>query len=582
MILLNFMDKIDVETPRRLYFDLEKLFKAYCLYDGHIDHPLELLEKQIHGDLEAYFKSNPSDPSALGFHIGLDQIFTDSISIVMNYGIDFPLSQIFRNHQVSFLSLEREILPSQLRRWCLKVRDLSRVEKSTGPSLLSTFFWSNPLPHIRTHLATKIQECQKKNQKPAKNDLISAWHKRNDRWMNAGAEHLTRGLEATKPMSAEEFSRLKHLVETYRDNLFNPNASLLSESENTILSTELGKMDSSQIQESLTAWNLSAVDYVTRDLESNDQSLKDELLANALKILQDFRPGSILLLFRYLQAMDLEKLFPIKSRILHDLKNALLSPESMDSVIDATSIAERLQTAIEILELIDPDRYTIFIDHCIVKNQRPALILFLERLIAKNLDFESLLWSWGEERLAKLIPAVQRTQWSRKEAFFEKAILSTYPPLVRASSRNLLSIRLPETLAFDLFKKLPVGTQELWIRVFKESPMSDAWRPFLLRLAKSMLWIGLPNESRQKSIEVFLRYLRGTSLPLLDSWISARSFRLWPKYVELRQLILSILLDHESDDIRKEIQEICRRESRVFFQDPELKDRLKRRGGLVK
>jgi hypothetical protein len=587
MILWTFMADPQLEISKRLYFDLEKFHRIIGYYEGQKIKPLDSHEKHITTDLEKNFRGNGTEYIRLiQYDLQTDHVLYNSQKVFETDKPETSLLYLLFSEGIKSLVLLRDLTALEIRQWCLLVRETLIALDSGESKDLASVLWKTPFRNLRTRIYNSLMDLCESQKEQANKDsesqthqtkLKSGWHERDSEWDLPSGDIVVRNAESEKTIQLEQFQNLKDLVK--RSQIENkPNVLLhISSDELEMLSIEMSIYDQNHVEFNLLAW-------CTRNLGESfgcdpmAQQFSESCISKfAVSFIGRFHAGLILHLMKQIDLFQDIRYRAMQQKVREAITISISTRDNIRRLLDSMTDPVRAELSQKLLTFVDQKQYSMLVDFYLGRDDKAGLVLFLEMLISREMPIEELLVGWGEERLTKVLPYFKKIGWREKYAFVAKMIRSKFAPLVVECSRYIIELDIRADHALDIFRKLPPETQELWVKSFKDAPISNHWGAFMDGLAKSDYWIELPLQSRKILVEIFFKYLQGKALKILDRFVRERKMNFWAKYPEMRELILNVALDLPSNELKKIFQPIFVREMDLKFQEDNLRERLRRR-----
>lgn len=584
------MQQISAESA--VYRDLEKLHRVIGYYEGQVLKPLEVHIKFIQQNLGVYLRSSQHYTRRIQYDLFLSRVLSNRIQIFEAEKPEITLLYSLFAEGIKSLVVLRDLNAAEMKDWCLLVRKTLIAFDQGDSQDLASVLWKVPYPNLRARIYNSLTDLREsRNSADAflnppeekKTQSSSSWHTRDAEWELPSAENVERDHFAEKTLETKDFQQLKFDLKNLSANAQVPPNFRLSPDELERLSSEMECYDQNQVEFNLLVWNLSvltaqapgAVESKNTDAQNHIKNLVSTI---GQSVVSRFHPGLILYIIQQIEGLD-DKFSDFKQKINDTISETLSDPENERRLIESLADASRASVTKGLLPFLRPEQFPVIVDYYLSSEDPDGLVLFLKTILKRPLAIEDVFMSWGEERLAKVLPFVRHLSWDRKNDFLIKALRSRASQVVKQASYYIHTISIDPSHALDIYRKLPEDSKEVWMKSFMENPPSEKWKVFVRQLLRSPYWTSSENQTVNDKtlagwIETFFSYLKEETFDSLEPWVGQRRWFFWPAFPREREAILITALSLKEAKLKARVQQWAQKEAGLHFQNPELKQRL--------
>lgn len=593
-----------------VYRDFEKLYKLAALYQGNTKQ-LEPHVMNVDAMLQKTLNDSETSETVIQFDFLMSAVFSDGTEIFKPSAPELTMAYALFCEGVRSIITVKGLKGQEILEWCLLIRKTLDPSKKQEVDLAS-ILWRNRFSHLRIQVFNALLNLEeiglRENSKEldafrVEEESVDEILQREQlqtgpiRKFSVGPSSLqmSRGLTEMQAIRDEWWSlpsaqRFAHtsigLEEKDVDRLRNQlaDASYSERAKNLVrfsmeevsaLRSELEAYDANHIEFNLLSQTLSIFESSTLP-SPHLQAYGLKVLENTLKsVIDRFHAGLILFLIR--------RLGPLKSRsdlkdfvanLVRMVREALQKDESRRLLLESLETPEGRKTGFELLGFVSKEEWPILIDILIAEKRTTGLEGFLRFLQKSNQKIDEALLAFGVQRLVHLIPLLRSIDWEGRQAFILRCLRSNQAQVADAAIDFLSDIELPPDQAFALFQKLSTASKIKFLQIISERN-TEVWKPFARLFLRSHSWKIYPDEISVPLLRFVILSLHDEALSALSPFIESRRWGFFPLYPVERNLVLSVLANLRSPQLRTKLTPILSREAGVFFQSRKLKERLR-------
>lgn len=564
-----------------VYRDLEKLHRVLGYYEDQSIKPIEVHEQFIQKSLEAYLRPPDRYIRRLHYDLQITEAFCEGHQVFQADKPELSLTYALYNEGVFSLVVLRDLSSIEMNEWCSLVRETLREFDAGGDDDLASVLWQNPFRNLRTRIYNSLFDLLGNDTSPKQNVPEKAsWHSRDQDWTLPEAKDLER-IDQDK-ISEESFESAKQQLKSIEKISSTPKEFQLQRTELELLAEEFSGFDQNQVQFNLLNLSLAA----SKSFQNSETQGRDEIYncVNELckSILGRFQPSMTLFLIEQVESLDENIFADLKSQVSQSIEDCLKRPENEKKLMSALQDKERASVARRLFPFLSESQFPAIIDFYIAEQDRDGLVDFLKHILQRSLPHEKVFFSFGEERLVKILPLFRRLEWNEKYKFMERAIRSPYPELSKMASYYLPNVNMEYRSAIDLYSKLADEVREIWLRAFLDQDVRPHWKNFIVAAFQTGVWQKVDSsllKERQMSawVELLFKYLGEASFAVLDPYVISRRYFFFPKTPIAREIILCTVLNRKFPFYEQAKKRWWTGEKACRFQSPRLKTLLRGR-----
>ncbi len=574
-----------------VYRDFEKFYKVLGYYEGQEIKPLEVHERHIDRTLEGELRNSNAYIRRIAYEIQMLEAHADKRVVYRTEKPEASLVYSLYSEGIQSLIVLRDVVALDIKEWSELIRQtLKAFDEGTSNKDLASVLWRSPSRNIRTKVYNALLDLEADAQRRApKKEAVQTkepspnWHQRDHEWETPDGEKVQRSEALKRSTPAEKaMGRIKHQMQSMGLDPEIPAELQIDSEELECLSEELSFFDQNHIEFNLLHIALSQLLSLSPQSQFAGARAQSEQLLKKITqgIVGRFQPGLILLLIDSIkQLKNTAPLTALGTELERIITQTLRQPANEKRLISSLKDEERAKTTRKLLPYIDPKQFPAIIDFYLERNDTTNMVEFLKIFFERDLTHESLMFGWGEERLLFILPLFRRLQWPGKYEFIKRLVKSPSQKIQQQACHYMINLDYELPQALDLYGKIADESRENWLQSLIEHPPRDCWKPFLQKAIESQLWQSshsraLAGKLHLSWLRLALHYFALEAWRIFDTLISARRFWLWPKYTDLRELILITFMENSSTRTNAEFKAMCLREAKTPMQSGSLRSQL--------
>lgn len=590
-----------MKAAKGIYRDVEKLYRLYALYNRSQEQ-LQQHVKIVDQNLAQNFGSGQLNREWVKFDFLMSGVKFEGSEV---FKADIPettFGYLLFCEGVKALLVSRNMEAKDLLQWETRIREFveSQDVGKNQESDLASMLWKNPHPSIRVYLYNSLLEVTSEGSDGSTDQgmggaLISdntsmgvssqtsggikgnvLWRDRDVDWDLPSGELVYHQMSEADDLKAEQVERLR--AELADASVSDRARKILPFRSDEVdgLRQEMEMFDQNHVDFNLLARYFAVLKSSSKLDPKALAPILQAIAKVAVAIVDRFHGGLIVFYLKRLQMIEAGGVSAdVVTKLRSYLKESVSKPENLLLLSSALNEASRVKIAKQLVEFLESKDRPILFTSLSDMNRENGIQAFLQVLIEKVPDLDQELLKWGEERIVRLIPHLQKLNWADSSKFFARCLRFRSPSILRAILPLLGELSMKFEEASSLFERLTDQEKHLFLEGLLSPRTLKDWAIFVRRYLQKDTWFQGSEDLTGLWTRVALRHLGGEAFQVIDPVIGARSFRFWPQYSTARSAILEVLLSHKESSLRSKIHELVDREKGLLFQNGELKQRLK-------